>query len=125
MLSRFVGGVNGIDANHRAEVNSTIHTIKLYTFDIKTRSACTEKDVCDNNFRTVPHEYGHSMTKKMRHGFQTRNLDEYLSVSPYISDTKSIMNIGRELRTRHIVATIEALNELMRSENVTFSVRNV
>jgi hypothetical protein len=65
-----------------------------------------------------PHEYGHAMTKRLHHSFQTRNPDEYLSGSPHLSDTNSLMNIGRELRARHIDATIEALNELMKSENV-------
>ena len=39
--------------------------------------------------------------------------DEYNAGSPNLNDQRSIMNIGREIRTRHLVELVRVLNRLM------------
>lgn len=115
---------------HRAQVKIEQHKIILHANDISLREACTTgtPPVCPGNkdFSTSAHEYGHSQTKRLAtESYYTANQDEYNPSSPHILDTNSIMNIGNQLRERHISATIDALNELMKNESVTFTVRSI
>ena len=40
------------------------------------------------------------------------NPDEYKAGSPQLHDTLSMMNIGQQLRERHLATTVNALNRL-------------
>lgn len=62
------------------------------------------------SFRAGPHEFSHTMD----------NPDEYGATSPHLPDTSSIVNIGNQVRPRHLHLTIAALNSL--SLGTTFSV---
>jgi hypothetical protein len=61
-------------------------------------------------FRAVPHEFGHT--------FPAVN-DEYVATSPHRGDADSIMNIGREVRARHLQPLLTELNQMI--PNCTFS----
>jgi hypothetical protein len=67
--------------------------------DMNTAIAIVGKD----RFRVAPHEFAHTI------GYYS---DEYKPTSPFFMDYHSLLNIGREMRPRHlalIVATLESL----------------
>ena len=94
----------------------TVNVIDLNTVDTVPRSAMNQAGQQTTNFRTPPHEFGHTMLS----GGRVPNPDEYRSTSPNIADTSSIMNIGREVRKRHLAEVIAELNKLV--PDLTFSV---
>jgi hypothetical protein len=61
------------------------------------------------NFLSGPHEFGHSI----------QSPDEYNAGSPNLSDTSSIMNVGRQVRPRHLQQILTTLNTMM--PNVVFA----
>lgn len=97
-------------------VSWTSKTIKLDTLDTRKRLNTFE----GANYYQYPvaHEFGHAVGNSIyantgMHG------DEYKSSSAYLSDRKSIMNAGMELRDRHLDFIISQLNTMM--INTTFS----
>lgn len=96
-------------ALHRSFVDVPGRRIELNTADIAPRGAGNAAGRSTTAFRTVPHEYGHAMVAP---GGFTANPDEYKSSSPHLHDTLSMMNIGQQLRERHLAATVSALNRL-------------
>lgn len=109
------------NSNPRAEVDWPNRTVTLYANDLAPTSACTSAtpQVCTTGFRTVPHEFGHTIgnTGALNRG------DEYNPGSPHLADTTSIMNIGTQLRTRHFRTLLEAMNTMI--PNTTFAVHSV
>jgi hypothetical protein len=99
---------------HRSFVNTIRKVIELNTADLAPRGASTDAGVSTPNFRTAPH--GHAFLS----GDATSNPDEYVNTSGNVADTSSIMNIGREVRQRHLTAVITELNKLV--PNLTFSI---
>ncbi len=95
----------------RGSINWGPRRVTLYANDTGPRSACTSAapQVCTTGFRTVPHEYGHAIgnTSTLGRG------DEYVSASPNLADTDSIMNIGTQLRQRHFRTLLEAMNAMI------------
>lgn len=87
---------------HRSFVRSATREIELNTADLAPRGAGNAAGASTASFLTPPHEYGHTL----------RNPDEYAASSPFISDTTSLLNIGREIRGRHLNLVVEALNRL-------------
>lgn len=87
--------------------------IELDTEDFGAHSACTSAavPVCRDGFRTIPHEFGHTIAAD----------DEYTATSPNLADTRSIMNVGTQLRPRHLQLVIDTLNTMV--AGVTFSMR--
>ena len=72
--------------------------------------------LCTEDFETtrhsggiIAHEFGHSMGNT---GVLNRG-DEYRKTSPHHSDTASVINVGRELRTRHFRTMIEEMNQMI------------
>jgi hypothetical protein len=53
-------------------------------------------------------------------GNATANPDEYVQTSPNLADSSSIMNIGRDLRRRHLTAVIAELNKMV--PDLTFAI---
>jgi hypothetical protein len=108
------------NAPDRAEVFWNTRRINLYSIDLAPTGACTSATpaVCSNNFRTVPHEFGHAVgnTAVLNRG------DEYNAGSPHLADTNSIMNIGRQLRVRHFTTLLEEMNKMI--PNTTFAVHH-
>ncbi|MFD0862842.1 hypothetical protein ACFQ1M_11570 [Sungkyunkwania multivorans] len=66
----------------------------------------------------VSHEFGHA-TGNSKYAYTGGHGDEYRSTSAYFSDKKSIMNIGNELRKRHIDFVLKELNKMI--PNTSFS----
>ena len=111
----------GNNASDRAEVFWSNRRINLYSNDLAPASVCTSATprVCRSNFQTVPHEFGHAVgnTAVLRRG------DEYNAGSPHLSDTDSILNIGRKLRVRHFTTLLEEMNKMI--PDTTFAVHQV
>ncbi len=61
-------------------------------------------------FRALPHEFGHTM----------ENPDEYVARSPHLVDTDSIMNIGRQIRERHVRLLLAELDRMIDHCRFTF-----
>jgi len=101
---------------HVSQVIASNKTIELDTSDLQPRGAANQANAATANFRTPPHEFGHSIIS----GNATANPDEYLNSSPNLGDTSSIMNIGRDLRKRHLTAVIAELDKMI--PELTFSI---
>jgi hypothetical protein len=97
-------------------VDAARKVIELNTADLAPRGAGNAAGALKTDFRTPPHEFGHAI---LSHG-ATANPDEYVSTSGNVADTSSIMNIGRDLRKRHLASVIVELNKLV--PGLTFSV---
>jgi hypothetical protein len=92
---------------HRSFVRHHSRQVELNTADLIPRSAGNSAGGSTSNFLTAPHEYGHTI------GPTGHNLgDEYGALSSYLGDTHSMMNIGREIRRRHVEEIVVALNRL-------------
>lgn len=85
----------------------------LFANDTDPRTAANDAGAVRNKFLTPPHEFGHMLGLP----------DEYTADSNHLSDTDSIMNIGRYIRARHM---IEVLGELGRMfPGCVFSVNSI
>ncbi|WP_437312626.1 hypothetical protein [Sorangium sp. So ce385] len=60
-------------------------------------------------FYALPHEFGHTMPQSPG----VPNQDEYGAGSPHLGDTDSLLNIGRQVRARHLTALITELNDML------------
>lgn len=78
-------------------------TITLYSTIFRPYDAGNAANHIGHNFVAGPHEFGHTMN----------NPDEYLPESPYLQDTNSLMNVGREVRKRHMELILEVLNTMI------------
>ena len=101
---------------HRSFVDTVNKTIELNTADLAPRGAGNQAGASTNKFRTAPHEFGHAITS----GSLTANPDEYVNTSGHVTDTSSIMNIGRDIRKRHVAAVLAELDRLI--PNLKFTV---
>jgi len=100
---------NSSRTTFRSHVVPATRRIELDTMDIVVGGAANDAGKLSNQFRSAPHEFGHTMALP----------DEYNAGSAHLTDSASIMNIGREVRRRHLQLTLDALNALM--PNVKFS----
>lgn len=94
---------------HRSRVIVATRTIELNTADVRPRGAGNAAGASRSDFETPPHELAHTMD----------NPDEYNATSPHIGDTDSLVNIGKQIRGRHIRWIIDELNKMI--PNCTFS----
>lgn len=101
---------------HRSFVDPANKVIELNTADLAPRGAGNAAGASTTRFRTPPHEFGHAILS----GATTSNPDEYVNTSGNVADTSSIMNIGRDLRKRHLTAVVAELNNLI--PGLTFTV---
>ena len=92
----------GATSLHRSFVRESTHEIELNTADLGPRSAGNSAGASTSNFVTPPHEYAHTMS----------NPDEYNPGSPHLTDGASLVNIGRQIRGRHLHLLIDTLNAL-------------
>ncbi|MEJ7732523.1 MAG: hypothetical protein WKG00_25370 [Polyangiaceae bacterium] len=65
-------------------------------------------------FYALPHEFGHTMPQTAG----VPNQDEYGAGSAHLGDTDSILNIGRQVRARHLAMLIAELDTMV--PGVTF-----
>lgn len=83
--------------------------IQLSSADVLPRSAANAAGESTQSFLTIPHEFGHALDDLP---------DEYNestpeSPNPYLHDRDSIMNVGREIRSRHIEPLCDALKAMV------------
>jgi hypothetical protein len=92
--SKLAGGKHPTQV-FRDNVDFDSRSINLSYENREPFQACSEGrgSQCQDDFLTFPHEFGHSL------GYGT---DEYAAGAAKHADVKSIMNIGHELRQRHL-----------------------
>jgi hypothetical protein len=90
------------DQDERASVDFVARLITLYYNDTKPSPAINDAGKISPKFMTLPHEFGHTLDVD----------DEYEKGSSYLPDRSSMMNIGSQLRPRHLrllAATLEKM----------------
>jgi hypothetical protein len=92
----------------RSNVTFATRHIQLFSLLFTPYTAQTSSGVSRPGFRAGPHEFGHTLDYP----------DDYTPQSPYLGDIDSIMNIGQQLRNRHIALVITTLNTMI--PGVTF-----
>ena len=100
---------NSSRTTFRSHVVPASRRIELDTMDLAVGSAANDAGQISKRFRSGPHEFGHTMALP----------DEYNAGSGHLADTTSIMNIGTQVRRRHLQLTVDALNTLI--PNVKFA----
>lgn len=93
---------------HRSNVNFGARTMELNTADVRPRGAGNAAGASNPAFETPAHEFAHTFD----------NPDEYNTGSPNLGDTSSLVNIGHEIRNRHVRLIVAALNTMI--PGVTF-----
>ena len=86
-------------------------TLNLDSNDVKPRTRCvgpTKQEVCTDQI-PVAHEFGHSIANVDAYD----RGDEYERGSRHESDTRSIMNRGIELRSRHFDGLLSELSVMI------------
>ena len=101
----------GTVMNNRTRSNVLFATrhIQLFSLLFQAYTAGNSTGASRPGFRAGPHEFGHTLNYP----------DDYLPTSPYQSDTDSLMNIGQQLRQRHIALVVQTLNTMI--QGVTFA----
>jgi len=92
-----------------SNVNFGTRQIQLDTADLSSYNAANAAGASTGTFFAGPHEFGHTIHLP----------DEYGAASPNLADTNSIMNVGRQIRTRHLQLIVNTLNTMI--HNTTFS----
>lgn len=110
---RAVKTQRSISAGARSNVLFRDRKCELYANDTDPRSAANKAGVSRKSFITPPHEFGHMIGLP----------DEYTAGSPDLSDTDSIMNVGRYIRARHMVEVLRELGQMF--PGCSFSVKSV
>jgi hypothetical protein len=92
-------------AGGRSEVDWNTHHIHLYSVDNDPSAAQQEgpNPASTSTFVTTPHEFGHTLLAD----------DEYTRGSRHRPDVNSIMNIGHEIRPRHLAFIAGQLNHML------------
>lgn len=95
----------------RSFVDPGGRTINLAKVDVERSSAKQDgrNGATTDDFYTLPHEFGHSI------GY---HIDEYEAGAAKRKDTDSLMNIGHEVRARHLRFLRDQLNTMLKG--VTF-----
>jgi hypothetical protein len=87
----------------RQNVDFAARIINLYTSKLPAYSASNAAGVSRPGFRSTPHEFGHALG----------NPDEYVAGSPHLSDAPSTMNVGNQIRERHLALVLATLNTMI------------
>jgi hypothetical protein len=93
----------------RSNVDFARRKIELDTMDLVPSGAGNAAGGSTARFLSGPHEFGHTL----------RAGDEYGAGSADIADTNSVMNVGRQVRPRHLQLIVTTLSTMM--PGVTFS----
>ncbi|MBI3860496.1 MAG: hypothetical protein HY290_01225 [Planctomycetia bacterium] len=102
-----------VDHSIRPWVNFTTKVIQLSKWDTSSYTAVNAASASSPKpFQPLPHEFGHALG--------TANDDEYAAGHANLGDTNSIMNIGSQVRARHLESIRGELNAMM--PGVTFTV---
>ena len=100
-------------------VDCSSRTIHLNNVATKSYSPCNDAGECRRDFQALPHEFIHTLRGTVPVGEACTNADEYHADDPYLDDTDSILNIGNQLRGRHVQVIVDTLNTMV--PNCTFS----
>jgi hypothetical protein len=103
--------IGPLPRGQRTNVDWDRHIISFDPADLQPTAACTaaRAPVCRPDFQTMPHEFGHTLMVD----------DEYNRGSRHLADTTSIMNIGDQVRPRHLIVILRQLNTML--ANTRFS----
>ncbi len=95
----------GARMNNRTRSNVTFETrnIQLFSLLFTPYTAQADNGAIRPGFRAGPHEFGHTLNYP----------DDYKPNSPFRGDIDSIMNIGQQLRNRHIALVVDTLNTMI------------
>lgn len=88
---------------HHQSVAFSLRVINLYTSKLAPYQAANAAGVSRAGFQSTPHEFGHTLG----------NPDEYVAGSPFIADDLSTMNIGDQIRARHLTLVLDTLNTML------------
>ncbi len=86
-----------------SHVDGVNRVVRLDTADLMNYHVCNAAGNC-NVFNAIPHELVHTWG---------HNPDEAVPGSPHLRDTKSVLNIGNQLRNRHMHLILKCLEELV------------
>jgi hypothetical protein len=100
-------------ASPRSYVDFSTRSIYLDTLDVVPHAVVNDAQESRPRFYTIPHEFGHTLPDHA--GSATPVDDEYNAGHAFLADTDSLMNIGTQVRARHIQAVVDELN-LMRAD---------
>ena len=103
--------------SHHSEVIFNSRVINLDSEDLVAVPSRNHLGAVRMNQYIAPHEFGHTqpdMTYSTRSTFGEM-MDEYTADAPLAHgrDTDSIMNIGRQLRPRHLAGVLSELNAML------------
>jgi len=97
----------------RSNVTFSERKCELFASDTDPRGAKNDAGAVRYGFVTPPHEFGHMIGLP----------DEYNAGDANLSDTDSMMNIGRYIRARHMVEVLAQLGAIF--PGCTFAVRDI
>ena len=118
--------VTNVDPNRRkllrADTNFERRSINLFSTDVTpVRAGRYVGDPMLSRpaaFYVAPHEFGHALGYCYARG----DGEEYDLGHPYFQDDSSLMNVGREVRPRHIRLIIETLRQMVPGAQFTATV---
>lgn len=97
----------------RAECWFQLRKIQLYSEDVNhvhaSRFPGDPARTEAPNFYVAPHEFGHALG----YGYSRGDGEERERENPYFADTTSIMNMGEEVRPRHVRLIVETLTKMV------------
>lgn len=93
----------------RAWTNFAKRTVELFNIDAGLITRRTPGKPIINRFSVIAHEFGHTIGYANPRG----HMDDYEPNSPYRRDTHSIMNVGRQIRSRHLSLITETLTTMV------------
>lgn len=100
---------NANSTTHVSFVDWSTFSIELDTADFLEYESTNDAGARRTGIHAIPHEFGHTLF----------NLDEYKAGYAHLADSDSLMNVGRQLRARHLELIVHTLNRLM--PNLVFS----
>ena len=96
----------------RAKVWFQERRIQMYSEDVKHvhafRFMGDPARTSEPNFYVAPHEFGHALG----YGYSRGDGEEREPENPFFADTTSIMNMGQEVRPRHVRLIVETLRRM-------------
>jgi hypothetical protein len=91
-----------INTYHQS-VDFAARVIELYTSKLPPYEAANDAGISRPGFISTPHEFGHALG----------NDDEYVAGSIYLADDASTMNVGSQIRSRHLTLVLATLNGML------------
>ena len=98
-------------ASPRSYVDFAARAIYLDTLDVVPHGVANDAGQRRERFFTIPHEFGHTLPAAAGSGLPVD--DEYNAGHALLADTDSLMNIGRNVRARHVRAVVDELNTML------------